>query len=113
MKGKKILFREDMKQRLKDPEFRRAYAAVDAEVRLSVAVAEARARAGLSQAELAKILHTKQSNISRIERGAQNLTVATLGKIARALHSSPAMTSERTRRTFTCLPGPRYRWPRR
>ena len=87
MKGKRVLFRENMKQRLKDAEFRRANEAVATEVRLAVAVADARARAGLSQAELAKMLHTKQSNISRIERGAQNLTVATLRKIARALHS--------------------------
>ncbi len=40
--GKRALFREDMKQRLKDPEFRRAYDEVDAEVRLAIAVAEAR-----------------------------------------------------------------------
>lgn len=84
--GKRVLFREDMGRRLKDPEFRKAYEEADTEVRLAVAVAEARERAGLSQAELARILHTKQSNISRIERGVQNLTVATLEKIAGALH---------------------------
>ena len=39
-----------------------------------------------SPAELATALHTKQSNISRIERGAQNMTIGMLGKIAKALH---------------------------
>lgn len=86
MKEKKILFREDLKARLKDTEFRKAYEEEDAEIRLAIEIAEAREKAGLSQAELATALHTKQSNISRIERGAQNVTVGTLGKIAKVLH---------------------------
>lgn len=84
--NRKIFFRDDLKKRLKNAEFRKAYDEVDAEVRLAVEIAEARETAGLSQAELAAALHTRQSNISRIERGEQNLTVGTLGKIARALH---------------------------
>lgn len=86
MKGKRVLFREDLKKRLKDPEFGKAYEEADAEVRLAIAVAEARERAGMTQAELARKLHTKQSNISRIERGTQNLTLTSLENIARALH---------------------------
>ena len=82
----KIFFQERLNRRLKNVEFRKAYDEVDAEVRLAVEIAEARETAGLSQAELATALHTRQSNISRIERGAQNVTVATLGKIAKALH---------------------------
>ena len=82
----KIFFQERLNRRLKNAEFRKAYDVVDAEVRLAVAIAEARETAGLSQAQLATALHTKQSNISRIERGAQNLTVGMLGKIAKALH---------------------------
>lgn len=84
--GKRVLFREDLKKRLDDPDFRRAYEEADAEVRLAVAVAQAREQAGLTQADLARMLHTKQSNVSRIERGAQNVTIGTLEKIARALH---------------------------
>ena len=82
----KIFFQERLNRRLKNAEFRKAYDEVDAEVRLAVEIAEARETAGLSQAELATALHTKQSNISRIERGAQNMTVGMLGKIAKALH---------------------------
>ena len=81
-----MLFRAHLEKRLKNVEFRKEYAAVDAEVRLAVEIAEARETAGLSQAQLATALHTKQSNISRIERGAQNVTVGTLSKIAKALH---------------------------
>lgn len=84
--AKKVLFRDDLRKRLKDPEFRQAYGEVDAEVRLAVAVAEARERAGLTQAQLAHKLKTRQSNISRIERGTQNVTIGTLEKIAEALH---------------------------
>jgi len=83
---KKMFFRAHLEKRLKNAEFRKEYDAVDAEVRLAVEIAEARESAGLSQAQLAMALHTKQSNISRIERGAQNVTVGTLGKIAKALH---------------------------
>jgi ribosome-binding protein aMBF1 (putative translation factor) len=85
-RGKRVFFDEDMKERLKDPAFHRAYDEVDAEVRLAIAIAEARQQAGLTQAALAKRLHTKQTNISRIERGAQNVTIGTLEKIAQALH---------------------------
>jgi ribosome-binding protein aMBF1 (putative translation factor) len=81
-----ISFREDLKERLKNPKFRKAFDEVDAEVRLAVAIAEAREQAGLTQVALAKALHTKQTNISRIERGEQNLTLHTLEGIAKALH---------------------------
>jgi ribosome-binding protein aMBF1 (putative translation factor) len=81
-----VSFDEDLKQRLKNPKFRKAFDAVDAEVRLAVSIAKAREQAGLTQAALAKALHTKQTNISRIERGEQNLTVHTLEGIAKALH---------------------------
>ncbi len=84
--NKKVFFREYLEKQLKNAEFRKEYDAVDAEVRLAVEIAEARETAGLSQAELATALHTKQSNISRIERGAQNMTIGMLGKIAKALH---------------------------
>lgn len=84
-KGRRVYFRDDLKARLKDPSFRSAFEEADAEVRLAVAVAEARESAGLTQAELAKRLHTRQSNISRIERGAQNVTIAMLERIAKAL----------------------------
>ena len=41
---KKVLFRASLEKRLKDPEFRKGYDAVDAEIRLAVEIAEARAR---------------------------------------------------------------------
>ncbi|MBI5239609.1 MAG: helix-turn-helix transcriptional regulator [Elusimicrobia bacterium] len=86
MNRKGIRFRDQLKERLKDPVFAKAFAEVDAEVRLAVALADAREHAGLTQAQLARKLRTKQSNISRIEQGSQNVTLRTLEKIAQALH---------------------------
>ena len=85
MKRRGVLFRDDLKKRIKNPAFAKAFAEMDAEVRLAVALAEAREQAGLTQAQLARIVHTRQSNISRIEQGAQNVTLRTLERIAQAL----------------------------
>lgn len=49
------------------------------------AVSEARAKAGLSQKDLSAATGIDQSDISKIERGAANPSVATLKRIADAL----------------------------
>ena len=54
----------------------------------AAAVAAARAKAGLSQRELAARCGIDQSDISKIERGVANPSVATLERIARALGGS-------------------------
>ena len=51
----------------------------------SDAVMSARAKAGLSQKELSKLTGIDQSDISKIERGVSNPSVATLERIAVAL----------------------------
>lgn len=71
----------------KDPRWKAAYAEADIEVRMALQIARARERARLTQGQLAKAVGTTQSVISRIERADQNLTLATLSKIASALHS--------------------------
>lgn len=70
----------------KDPRWKAAYAKADVEVRMAIQIAQARERAQLTQEQLAKAVGTTQSVISRIERADQNLTLATLSKIAEALH---------------------------
>ncbi len=49
------------------------------------AVASARAQSGMSQKQLAALTGIDQSDISKIERGVSNPSVATLERIARAL----------------------------
>jgi ribosome-binding protein aMBF1 (putative translation factor) len=70
----------------KDPTWKAAYDKAGIEVRLAIQIAKAREKAHLTQKQLAEAVGTTQSVISRIERGEQNLTIATLSKIADALH---------------------------
>lgn len=60
----------------------------------SHAVAAARALAGLSQKQLAALSGIDQSDISKIERGVANPSVATLDRIASALGGKLTITIE-------------------
>ncbi len=53
-------------------------------------IQELRMSAGMSQQELADSADLHRTYISDIERGARNLTVATLGRIALALDAVPS-----------------------
>lgn len=77
--------RDFLKEELKDPEIKSHYENAAVEWQVAKKVSEARRRANLTQAELAKKLHTSQQAISRIEAGEQNTTMQMLWKIARAL----------------------------
>lgn len=59
--------------------------AVSANTLAASAVLAARARAGMSQSELADRSGIDQSDISKIERGAANPSVATLNRLADAM----------------------------
>lgn len=83
--GRGTTLKRYLKGEMKDPEFRRLYQEADIEFRVALEVTRARQARRMSQKELADALKTKQQTVSRIERGAQNVTVATLDKIARAL----------------------------
>jgi transcriptional regulator with XRE-family HTH domain len=48
-----------------------------------------RERAGLTQADLAKALGTKQANISNTERGIGGITVRRLARLSQVLRASP------------------------
>ena len=82
-------FRDYLKEQLKDPAFAKAYAEEGVYVDLAVEIALLRQKSKLSQAELAKKLHTSQQMISRLE-DPQNgsFSLKTLVKIARAFNKS-------------------------
>ena len=81
------LFRDRLKEDLKNPKFKQAFDAEDLPARLAVKIAELRQKQGLSQAELARRLGAKQQLIARIESlDHTNMTLSTLQKIAQALH---------------------------
>ena len=84
-KGRGMTLRQYLHGEMKDPEFRRLYEKADIELRVALEITKAREAKKMSQRELAEALKTKQQTVSRIERGAQNVTIETLDKIARVL----------------------------
>ncbi len=56
-------------------------------------IAAARTAANLSQKQLAALAAVQQADLSRIERGAANPTIATVAKIAKALGTELSLTS--------------------
>jgi DNA-binding XRE family transcriptional regulator len=76
----------DLKERLKDPEFRRIYELECAKVALAQKIAVLREDKHLRQSDLARKMGVSQQFISQIETGDEkNLTIETLMKIAKSL----------------------------
>ena len=69
----------------RDPEFAEQYAEGYQEFKLGVMLRQAREDAGLTQDELAKLIHSKKTAISRIENHAEDIKLSTLEKFAKAL----------------------------
>ena len=84
MRGRTL--KEHIREKMKNPEFRKAWYDLDAEFELLESMIRAREEAGLTQEELARKIGTKQPALSRLERGGfRKATVETLNKIAKAL----------------------------
>ena len=67
-----------------DPAYRAEYNALEAEFSLADAVIKARAAANLTQAQLAKRMHTSQAVIARLESGRVKPSTRTLERLAEA-----------------------------
>jgi ribosome-binding protein aMBF1 (putative translation factor) len=74
-----------IKRKLQNPEFRAAYEAEDQRIDLVLRIIQLRQQRGMTQADLAKAIGTRQANVSRLERFDTNLTLDTLEKVAEAL----------------------------
>ncbi|HHW39360.1 MAG TPA: helix-turn-helix transcriptional regulator [Bacillales bacterium] len=72
-------------ERTKDPNFRKEWENSGAEYEIARQIIKIRKEKGMTQKQLAQLLQTKQSAISRIENGDQNITLSTLKKIATVL----------------------------
>jgi len=84
MSGRKL--KDYITEQMQDPAFKRAWNDLDPEFQVLKAMINAREKSGISQAELARRLGTKQSVVSRLERGAfSKATLETLKKVADAL----------------------------
>jgi ribosome-binding protein aMBF1 (putative translation factor) len=74
-----------LKHKLQKPDFRAAYDAEDQRIELVLQIVKLRQQRGMTQADLAKAIGTRQANVSRLERLDANLTLGTLEKVAQAL----------------------------
>jgi len=76
---------DSLKRKLQNPDFRAAYEAEDKRIELVLQIVKLRQQRGMTQADLAKAIGTRQANVSRLERFDANLTLGTLEKVAQAL----------------------------
>jgi transcriptional regulator with XRE-family HTH domain len=75
----------DMHKRwMEEPDYRKAYDALEGEFDLAKAVLQARNRVGLTQAELARKMGTTQPVLARLEGGRARPSMRTLDRLARA-----------------------------
>lgn len=80
-------FKEVKTQWLKDRELKKAYDELGPRYDLITAVIRKRLRRGLTQAELAQKVGTKQSAIARFESGDYNPSLFFVQRLAKALNS--------------------------
>ncbi len=79
-------FRQDLRERLKDPEFRKAWEESEAEYQISRALIAARLSKKISQRELAKRANTTHAVISRLESMSANPSIELIQRVASALN---------------------------
>jgi transcriptional regulator with XRE-family HTH domain len=83
MSAKTIRFEEVKAKLLADPEVKQAYDSLEP----AYQIARLRIARGLTQAQLAEMVGTKQPSIARLESGASEPSVAFLRKVAAALEA--------------------------
>jgi DNA-binding XRE family transcriptional regulator len=71
-----------MQEQLKNPEFRKEYEAIQAEMAVIKAMVDARISQNLTQKELAKRTGIHQSDISKLENGTRNPSINLLKRLA-------------------------------
>ncbi len=85
MKQKALRLDDWLKKKLKKPEIRKHFQQARLALEVAHQIVKLREKLGISQAELAHRMGTKQQTISRLERGDyQGFTLRTLMKIADA-----------------------------
>ncbi|KKR87461.1 MAG: Transcriptional regulator, XRE family [Candidatus Curtissbacteria bacterium GW2011_GWA1_41_11] len=83
---KMYTFEEDLKKRLKDPEFKKAWEESEPEYQLARQLIGKRLKQKMSQRDLAKKVGTTQAIISRIETMQANPSLSLLKRIAQTLN---------------------------
>ena len=83
---KAVDFQEYLAKELKNSKFKKYYNEYSKRLEIAYQILKLRKQKRISQAELAKKIGTKQSNVARMETGQQNFTTDTLQKVAKALN---------------------------
>ena len=78
-------FTRYLNKKLEDPEFKKEWDAHETEYQIMHEMMKARIEAGMTQKQLSERTGINQSNLSRIESGMGNPSIATLERIASAL----------------------------
>jgi transcriptional regulator with XRE-family HTH domain len=85
---KKTNFDRYLEEQLKDPVFAKRFKRAGEAWDVAIQIAALRRKAGLSQKDLAKLLHTSQQQISRLESpGYEGHSLSMLRRVAEALHA--------------------------
>lgn len=79
---KAVDFQEYLAEKLKNPKFKKYYDEYGKQLEIAYQILKLRKQKRMTQAELAKKIGTKQSDVARMESGQQNFTTDTLQKIA-------------------------------
>jgi ribosome-binding protein aMBF1 (putative translation factor) len=83
---KGIHLKDILKAELKKPEVKKAFDEEDTFANVAIQVARLREKNGLTQKQLAELIHTKQQAVSRIESlSYHGYTLSTLVRIAQAM----------------------------
>jgi transcriptional regulator with XRE-family HTH domain len=106
MTRKTISVEESFAAWRRDPEYRKAYAALEEEFALAAALIGARADAGLTQEQLARRMRTTQAVIARLESGRVKPSTRTLERLATATGTRLRISFEpQPRKPVTALKG--------
>lgn len=97
MKQRLRYFDDWLKEKLRDPKFRKGYAEARQAVFLGYKIFQLRSRMRLTQAELARRMGTRQQVIARLERGDyEGFSLRTLQRIAKATKTELVIDFRRT-----------------
>ena len=80
------------KRKKKDSEFAKGFEEGYKEFKIGVLLKQAREQAGLTQEQLAKMIKTQKTAISRIENHAEDIKLSTIQKVAKALGKNIEIT---------------------
>ena len=81
-------FQELKEELMQDPIFKKEYESLQPEMDITRAILNARINAGLTQVELSERTGISQADISRLESGTRNPSLALLKRLAEAMDST-------------------------